>query len=79
MKRGGREGEREKAKREKEAREKQEGGKSKREEGASNTFYSGPGLPGNSQVTVRRSIPGCCQVTVGVEIRPNTNNTCFNN
>jgi hypothetical protein len=32
-----------------------------REDGASSPFYSGPGLP------------GCCQVTVGVEFRQNTN------
>ena len=32
-----------------------------REEGASSPFYSGPGLP------------GCCQVTVGAELRRNAN------
>jgi hypothetical protein len=46
----------------------QEGSKSKRqkrEEGASSPFDSESGLPSYCQVTVRRSIPGCCQVTVG--------------
>ena len=32
-----------------------------REEGSNSHFHSGPGLP------------GCCQVTVGVESRQNTN------
>jgi hypothetical protein len=57
-----REGRREEPKR---AREKQEGNRSKREEGASSPFYSGPGQPGCCQVTVQRSIPGYCQVTAG--------------
>jgi hypothetical protein len=70
-----------KGKQEGEAREQE----SNREEGASNPFYSGSGLPGYChvtvgrsipgcfQVTVGRSMPGCCQVTVRVEFRQNAN------
>ena len=44
-----------------ESEERQEARRSKRMEGPSSPFYSWPGLP------------GCCQVTVGVESRQNTN------
>jgi hypothetical protein len=43
---------------------KQESKRQERGQGTSSPFYSGPGLP------------GCCQVTVGVEFRQNAN-TCI--
>jgi hypothetical protein len=62
LERGEREWEKEGAREEpKRARDKKE---NKREKGASSPFYSGSGLTVSCQVTVGRSIPACCQVTV---------------
>jgi hypothetical protein len=49
-----------------ERKNKREAREQEREEGTSSPFYSGSGLPGCCQGTVRRRrIPGYCQVTMG--------------
>jgi hypothetical protein len=54
-------GERGKGNGEEGARERQKSKRDKEEEeGSSSPFYREPGLPGYCQVTVGRSVPGCC-------------------
>ena len=53
--------------------EARERSRSKRERRGQAVPFIGPDLPGCCQVTMERSIPRCCLVTVGVETRQNTN------